>query len=65
LNRHGLRLHVDRLDSLERDVADAINDPRPLHANGQRRRTVKAAARDLDHALRHLERQLARMRAAA
>ena len=65
LNRHGLRLRVDRLDSLERDVADAINDPRPLHANGQRRRTVKAAARDLDHALRHLERHLARMRAAA
>jgi len=64
LARHGLRLRVDRLESLERDVADALVDPRPLHAGGKRRRTVKAAARDLDHALGHLERQLARMRAA-
>ena len=64
LARHGLRLRTERIASSERDIADALTDPRPLHSGAKRRRTVRAAARDLDHTLGHLERQLARMRAA-
>ena len=63
LARHGLRLRTERIASSERDIADALTDPRPLHSGTKRRRTVRAAARDLDHTLGHLERQLARMSA--
>ena len=63
LARHGLRLRTERIASSERDIADALTDPRPLHSGTKRRRTVRAAARDLDHTLGHLERQLDRMRA--
>jgi predicted acylesterase/phospholipase RssA len=64
LARHGLSLRGARLHDLSRDVTDALNDPRPLHAGTARRRTVRNTARDLEHALGHLERQLAVMRAA-
>jgi predicted acylesterase/phospholipase RssA len=64
LARHGLRLRADRVADETRNVAAALNDPRPLHAGAARRRTVRATTRDLDHALGHLERHLARMRAA-
>jgi predicted acylesterase/phospholipase RssA len=63
LRRHGLVLRDQRLAQAGRDVADALNDPRPLHA-GRGKRTVAATARDLDHALRHLERELALIRSA-
>ncbi len=64
LARHGLRLRMERVADPARDVADALTDPRPLHAGVLRRRTVRATTRDLDHTLGQLERQLARMRAA-
>jgi NTE family protein len=64
LSAHGMRLRVGRVGDPARTVDDALDDPRPLHAGSTRRRTVKAAARDLEHALKHLERQLASMHAA-
>jgi NTE family protein len=64
LARHGLALRSERVDDLARDVTDALNDPRPLHSGIVRRRTVKTTVRDLEHALSHLERQLALMRPA-
>ena len=64
LARHGLVLRAERVDDLARDVDDALDDPRPLHAGTARRRTVRKTASDLEHTLKHLERQLARMRAA-
>jgi len=63
LARHGLRLREERLADAARHIADALTDPRPLHAGAVRRRTIRATARDLDHTLGHLERQLDRMRA--
>jgi len=63
LSTHGLRLRLDRIGDGRRVIADALDDPRPLHAGRARRRTVKAAARDLEHALKHLERQLTAMHA--
>jgi hypothetical protein len=63
LARHGLALRHERLDDLARDVADTLNDPRPLHSGNVPRRTVRTASRDLEHALSHLERQVAMMRA--
>jgi len=64
LARHGLVLRTGRVADLDRNVADALTDPRPLHARVRRRRTVRATAHDLDHTLVQLERQLDRMRAA-
>ena len=57
LRRHGIELRSDRLDDPARDVTDALNDPRPLHA--QPRGDVRRTARDLHHTLGHLERWLA------
>jgi NTE family protein len=58
LARHGVALRIDRLDSPDRHVLDAVTDPRPLRTDpacGDVRRT----ARDLSHALNQLERWLA------
>ncbi len=55
--RHGIALRHDRLGDPERDVADAIDDPRPLHA--QRSGDMRTATHDLGHALNQLERWLA------
>lgn len=65
LSRHGLALREDRLFDAERDVAATLNDPRPLHSRKTRSRSVRGATRDLEHALIHLERQLALMRSMA
>jgi predicted acylesterase/phospholipase RssA len=64
LARHGLTLRHARLRDPGRRVADALTDPRPLHA-GTARNTVRSARRDLEHVLAHLERHLARSRAAS
>lgn len=56
LRRHGIALRDDRLRDASRDVTDALNDPRPLHAH---RGDVRRTARDLRHTLGHLERWLA------
>jgi predicted acylesterase/phospholipase RssA len=61
LRRHGLALDEARLCDARRQVADALCDPRPLHAS-PRRRAMREAARDLGHALDHLERHLAALR---
>ena len=63
LSRHGLALRMGRVDALDRPIVQALNDPRPLHASAVRKRTVKSASRDLEHALAHLECQLAVLRA--
>jgi hypothetical protein len=63
LARHGLALRRQRIDDTRRDVCAALSDPRPLHAGALRRRSVKTTARDLEHTLVHLERQLALLRA--
>jgi len=57
LSRHGITLRMDRLQDTARGVADALTDPRPLHA--QTRGDVRRTARDLRHTLGHLERWLA------
>jgi predicted acylesterase/phospholipase RssA len=64
LARHGLALRAARLDDPVRDVTDALDDARPLHAGTPRRRSVRTTARDLEYALAILSRQLASMRAA-
>ena len=61
LARHHLALRDDRLDDLARDVTATLNDPRPLNSGTPRKRTVRAAVRDLEHALTHLERELSAM----
>jgi predicted acylesterase/phospholipase RssA len=62
LSRHGLALREERLADTARDVVETLNDPRPLHSRRARHRSVRATTRDLEHALTHLERQLAVMR---
>ena len=37
LARHGLRLRTERIARPTRDIADALTDPRPLHAGAKRR----------------------------
>ena len=64
LARHGLALRSGRIDDPSRDVADALCDPRPLHAGALRKRSVRSTTRDLEHALTHLERHLATLRVA-
>jgi predicted acylesterase/phospholipase RssA len=61
LARHGLRLRAQRIGDPARGVADALTDPRPLHA-GDARRTLRSAKRDLEHALAQLERHLRGLR---
>ena len=57
LSRHRMTMRMDRLGDPARGIADALNDPRPLHA--QPRGNVRRTARDLHHTLGHLERWLA------
>jgi NTE family protein len=64
LQRHGLRLRAERIDDAGRTISHALNDPRPLHPGGKRRRGVREAKRDLEHVLMHLERELSLLRAA-
>ena len=63
LARRGLRLRAERVADPARRIADALTDPRPLHA-GTSRSTIRSTKRDLEHALGHLERELAALRAA-
>ncbi len=55
LREHGITLRQDRLAQASRRIADALTDPRPLHA-GRRKLTVKQATRELAHTLDQLER---------
>ncbi len=55
LERHGIRLRRDRLDQEHRHITDALTDPRPLR-HDVANRGVRQTARDLGHALDHLER---------
>ena len=57
LSRHGMTMRMDRLGDPARGISDALNDPRPLHA--QPPGNVRRTARDLHHTLGHLERWLA------
>jgi hypothetical protein len=61
LAKHGIRLRAERLADATRDVADAINDPRPLKSS-RRRPSIRRTVRDLTHTLDHLERFLATAR---
>ena len=55
LARHGIAFRTDRLADTRRHVADAIRDPRPLHAHPGRQASVRSTARDLKRALDELE----------
>ncbi|HEY2817458.1 MAG TPA: patatin-like phospholipase family protein [Casimicrobiaceae bacterium] len=61
LAAHGLRIRTDRLRDAGRDVTDALTDPRPLKSS-RRRPSMRRTARELAHALDHLERFLAAAR---
>jgi predicted acylesterase/phospholipase RssA len=60
LEKHGLRLRLDRLGDTHRHVTDAVCDPRPLRSNPDEARTVRSTARDLERTLHALERYLVR-----
>ena len=64
LARHGFRLRAERIADRGRAVTDAVTDPRPLHAGGSRRRSLRGIRRDLDRALTHLEREVETLRVA-
>ncbi len=64
LARHGLRLRAERIADPGREVTDAVTDPRPLHAGGSHRRSLRGIRRDLDRALTQLEREVETLRAA-
>ncbi len=64
LARHGLRLRNERIADRQREVADAVTDPRPLHPGTSRRRSLRRIGRDLDHTLTQLEREIATVRGA-
>ena len=57
LAKHGIRIRTERLSDTTRAVTDAINDPRPLKSS-RRRPSIHRTARELAHALDHLERYL-------
>jgi predicted acylesterase/phospholipase RssA len=59
LERHGVRLRMDRLDDPGREVLDAVCDPRPLHTQPHPG-DVRQTTRDLTHTLDQLARWLAR-----
>ena len=61
LATHGLRIRTDRLRDANRDVTDALTDPRPLKSS-RRRPSMRRTTRELTHALDHLERFLAAAR---
>jgi NTE family protein len=58
LEKHGIRLRRDRLGDPHRHVADAVRDPRPLHAHPGRQASVRSTAGDLKRVLDALERHL-------
>lgn len=55
LLRHGIVLNRARLADADRDIAQALTDPRPLH-HDPAPRNVRQAARELTHTLDQLER---------
>jgi NTE family protein len=59
LARHGIGLDTAKLADRDRAIADALDDPRPLHTDARRPRTVRRAKRELAHVLDVLERWLA------
>ena len=61
LAAHGLRIRTDRLRDANRDVTDALTDPRPLKSS-RRPPSMRRTTRELTHALDHLERFLAAAR---
>jgi NTE family protein len=58
LVKHGVRLMMERLDDPDRQILDALSDPRPLHTAPELT-SVRQTARDLTHTLDQLERWLA------
>ena len=59
LAKHGVTLRLEHIADHTRTVTDALTDARPLHVGKGRGSEVRQAARDLSHALDHLERWLA------
>jgi len=62
LARHGMSLNTARLADPKRGVVDALTDPRPLKSGVGGATTVRRTARELSHALDHLERFVAASR---
>ena len=62
LARHGVTLRTERITDPDRDIADALTDPRPLNVGRGRKGGVRQTTRDLAHTLDHLERWLATAR---
>jgi hypothetical protein len=62
LARHGVTLRTERITDPDRDIADALTDPRPLNVGRGRKGRVRQTTRDLTHTLDHLERWLATAR---
>ena len=60
LERHGIRLDLERLREPHRPLVDALRDPRPLHTDAAARHSLRQTARDLVYTLDSLERWLAR-----
>jgi hypothetical protein len=61
LRQHGITIRHDRLADPARDVAMALNDPRPLRAHSAQQK-VRDAKRELRHTLDQLERAVATAR---
>jgi predicted acylesterase/phospholipase RssA len=61
LRQHGIAIRHDRLSDPARDVAMALNDPRPLRADSAHR-NVRDTKRELRHTLDQLERAVAAAR---
>jgi len=61
LRQHGIAIRHDRLSDPARDVAMALNDPRPLRADSAHQ-SVRDTKRELRHTLDQLERAVASAR---
>ena len=61
LRRHGIAIRHDRLSDPARDVAMALNDPRPLRPDSAHQ-NVRDTTRELRHTLDQLERAVASAR---
>jgi hypothetical protein len=61
LARHDIGIRFDRIRDARRSVADAVTDPRPLHAEGGTPRRLRSVKHDLARTLDHLERTVIRV----